>query len=86
MQYRYKKAMTMTNLVENKWLVRYPWLVEITYDKGVEFLGHGFKNSFIENEYGIKTKPYPPGNPQANKIIEIMYQVLGKLVRIYNIQ
>ena len=31
-QYRDKKAMTIVNLVEATWLVRYPWPVEITYD------------------------------------------------------
>ena len=40
----------------------------------------------IENEYSIKTKPAPPGNPQANTILERIHQVLGNLVRTYNIQ
>ena len=40
----------------------------------------------IENEYGIKTKPVSPGNPQANIIVEIINQVLGNLVRTYNLQ
>ena len=39
-QYSDKKAMTIANLVETKWLVRYPWPEEITYDQGGEFLGH----------------------------------------------
>ena len=47
--YRDKKAMTIANLVEPTWLVRYPWPVEITYDRGGEFLSHEFKNSLIEN-------------------------------------
>ena len=41
-QYSDKKAMTIANLVETKWLVRYPWPEEITYDQGGEFLGHKF--------------------------------------------
>ena len=48
-QYRDKKVMTIVNLVETTWLVRYPWPVEITYDQGVEFLGHEFKNSLIKH-------------------------------------
>ena len=60
--------------------------VEIMYDQGVEFLGHEFKNSLIENEYGIKTKSDSPGNPQSRAIIEILHQVLGDLVRTYNLQ
>ena len=67
--YSDKKATTIANLLESMWLFRYPWPVESTYDQGGEFLGHEFKNSLIENEYGIKTKPDHPGNPQANAII-----------------
>ena len=48
-QYRDKKVMTIVNLVETTWLVRYQWPVEITYDQGVEFLGHEFKNILIKN-------------------------------------
>ena len=43
MQYRDKKSMTIANLVETMWMVQYPWPVEITYDRGGEFLGHKFK-------------------------------------------
>ena len=56
-QYSDKKEMPTVDLVETTWLVWYPWPVEITYDKGGEFFGHKFKNSLIEEEYGIKTKP-----------------------------
>ena len=80
-QYRDKKAMTIANFVETTWLVRYPWLVDITYNRGGELHGHKFKNILIENKYGIKTKPTSPGNPQANAIVEIIHQVLGNLVR-----
>ena len=78
--------MTIAKLVETMWLVQYPWSVEITYDQGVEFLGHEFKSSLIENNYGIKTNLDSPGNPQANKTIERIHQVLGNLVRTYNLQ
>ena len=40
----------------------------------------------IEQKCGIKTKPASSGNPQANTIIEIIYQVLGNLVCTYNLQ
>ena len=46
-QYRDKKSMTIANLVETTWLVRYPWPVEITYYQGGKFLGQKFKNSLI---------------------------------------
>ena len=78
--------MTIVNLVETTWMVRYPWPVEITYDQGEEFIGHEFKDILIEHEYGIKNNLDSPRNPQANEIIEIVHQVLGNLVRTYNLQ
>ena len=85
-QYSDSKSMTITNLVETTWLVRYPWPVEITYDQGGELLTHKFRNIFIENEYGIKTKPASLGNPQENATIERLHQLLGNLVSTYNLQ
>ena len=78
--------MTIANLVETVWLIRYPWPVEITYGRGGEFFNHGFKNSLIEYKYGIKTNPTSPGNTQENKIKKIIHQVLGNLVSTYNLQ
>ena len=40
----------------------------------------------IENEYGIKTKPASSGNQKANATIERLHQILGNLVRTYNLQ
>ena len=42
MQYRNKKAMTISKLVESTWMVQYPWPVEITYYRGGESLRHEF--------------------------------------------
>ena len=50
--------------------VRYPWPLEIIYDRGGEFLGHEFKDSSIEDKYGTKNKPDSPGNIQVNATIE----------------
>ena len=66
-------------------MVRYPWPLEITYYQGGDFRGHEFKNNSIEQEYGIKTKPYYFGNPHKNVNIEILHQVLGNVVRTYNL-
>ena len=71
--------MTIENLVENMWLVRYPWPVEITYDQGEDLLGHKFKSGLIEQENRISKKPASQGNPQANATIERINQVLGIL-------
>ena len=68
-KYNDKKAMTIANLVETTWMVRYPWPVEIIYGRGGQLLGHEFKNSLIEQEYVIKTKPDSSSNTQANTTI-----------------
>ena len=39
-----------------------------------------------EQEYVIKIKPDSLGNPQANETIYRIHQVLGNLVRTYNLQ
>ena len=66
--------------------VRYPWPLEIIYDRGGEFLGHKFKYSLIEDKYGTKNKPASPGNPQVNKTMERIYHLLGNVVRTYILQ
>ena len=47
-QYNYKIVISIANLVENKWLSRYPIPMEITYDQGSEFIGHEFRKFLIE--------------------------------------
>ena len=47
-QYDNKRAISIANLVETKWLTRYPRPVEITYDQGSEFIDHEFRKSLIE--------------------------------------
>jgi hypothetical protein len=34
-----KEAITITNLVEQTWLTRYPWPNQIVFDRGKEFMG-----------------------------------------------
>ena len=43
-QYNDKIAISIANLVETTWLSIYPRPIEITYDQGSEFIGHGFRN------------------------------------------
>ena len=40
----------------------------------------------IEDKYGTKNKPASPGNPQVNETMERIHQILGNLVRTYNLQ
>ena len=66
-----KKVVTISNLIYNICLVRYPWPIEIMYDHGSELLGRKFDNTFIQHRYGITSKPELLGNPQANYILKI---------------
>ena len=85
-QYDDKRAINTANLVETTWLSRYPRLTEITYDQGEEFIGHEFQKSLIETEYRIIAKPSTSGNSMSNMILKWIHQVLGNLVRTFNIQ
>ena len=85
-QYDDREAITIANLVETTWLSRYPIPIEIMYDQGKEFIGHEFRKSLIEIEYGITAKPSTLGNPVSNVIMERIHQVLGNLERTFNIQ
>ena len=77
--------MAIANLVETMWLVQYPWPVEITYDRGGEFLGNEFKNILIEQEYGIKTNPASFSNMQAKTTIERIHKVFENLIHNFNL-
>ena len=68
------------------WLSRYPRPKEITYDQGSEFIGPKFRKYLIRTEYGITAKPRTSGNTIYNAILEQIHQVLGNLVRNFNIK
>ena len=48
MQYDNKRAISIVNLVETTWVIRYPRPMEIMYDQGSEYIGHKFNKSLIE--------------------------------------
>ena len=58
----------------------------IMYDQGSEFFVHEFRKSLIKIKYWITAKPCTLGNPTSNVILEQIHQVLGNLVRTYNIK
>ena len=80
-----KRAITIADLVGTTWLPRCPRPINIAYDQGKECIGHKFRKSVIETEYGITSKPSTSGNPISNAILELIHQVLGNLVRNFNI-
>ena len=60
--------------------------MEIMYDQGLEFIGHEFRKFLIEIEYRETAKPSTSGNPTSNATLEWICQVLGNLVRTFNIK
>ena len=74
------------NLFETTWLYSYPIPIVITYYQVSELFGHEFRKYIIETEYGITAKPSTLGNPIPNAILEWIHQVIGNLVRDFNIQ
>ena len=55
------------------------------YEQRSEFIGHDFRRSLNETEYGILAKPSTSGNPISNTRLEKIHQILGNLVWAYNI-
>ena len=55
-QYDDKKSITVANIAEQKWFCGYPWLTQITFDRGSEFIGQDFQ-TMIKEYYGSKDKP-----------------------------
>ena len=85
-EYGDKRAGTIANIVEQNWYARYPWPTEITYDRGYEFIGHEFPNNFVKNEYGTKVRGATVRNPQAKAILERIHQIIGNLVRTFDLE
>ena len=81
-----REAITIANIVENTWLTRYPRPDLCTIDRGSEFIGHQFKNQLMKKEYGIKVKKATTANPQANSILERVHQVIGNMIRTFQLE
>ena len=75
----------MANITEQEWLSWYPWPTQITFDRGNKFIVHEFKNTITHN-YGIKCKPLTVRNPQANAIVERIHQVIGNIIRTFDLE
>ena len=80
-----KTAEEVSNNLEMTWLSRYPWPQIIQMDRGTEFTADFFKE-MVKKDYGIRCKFITTRNPAANSIIERVHQVLGNLVRTFELQ
>ena len=59
--------------------------MQIKYDQEKAFIGHEFRKSLIEMEYGITDKPSTSVNSMSNAILEWIRQVIRNLVPNFNI-
>ena len=85
-EYNDKRAITIANIAEQEWFFcRYPWPTQVTFDRGSEFMGEDFKTMLME-DCGIKKKPITVRNPQANAIVERIHQVLGNMIRSFELE
>ena len=57
----------------------------MTFDRGSEFIGQDFQE-MIKETYGIKAKPITVRNPQANAIVERVHQVIGNIIRTFELE
>ena len=79
-----KKAISIANIAEQEWFSRYPWPTQVSYDRGREFTGHEFQTML--KDYGVTRKPITTRNPQANAVIERVHQVIGNIIRTFELQ
>lgn len=76
-------AEACSNAFDDVWLSRYPRPEKLGYDNGSEF-----KETFEEmrKNYGMKKKLSSSYNPQSNGIIERVHQVLGDMLRTFELE
>jgi hypothetical protein len=84
-QYDDKQSITVANIIEQEWFSRYPWPTQVTFDRGSEFIGQDFQK-MIKEDYGVKAKPITVRNPQANAIVERVHQVIGNIIRTFELE
>ncbi len=53
-----KSSIDIANLVEQTWLIRYPWPTQINFDRGSEFMAEFART--IKDDYGVKQRQLPP--------------------------
>jgi hypothetical protein len=67
----------------NNWICCYPRPIQVTFDNGSE-LKSVFKEMF--DNLGIKCRPTYSYNPQGISIIERIHQVMGSMLRAFEIE
>ncbi|CAJ1938684.1 unnamed protein product, partial [Cylindrotheca closterium] len=76
-----KRADTVSNKLEQTWLVRYPWPQHVILDRGSEFMAE--VHEMLKNDYGCTVNQTTTRNPQANAIVERVHQIIGNMIRTF---
>lgn len=79
-----KDAETVALTFDREWLCRYPRPERVISDRGSEFIAAEF--SELLTSYGIKRKLITAKNPQANSIVERVHQVIGNMLRSFDLE
>ena len=74
-----KESMEVANVLEQKWLTRYPWPTEVICDRGREFMGA--VKDMLKDDYGVSKKMITTRNPQANSMVERAHQTVHNMIR-----
>jgi hypothetical protein len=69
--------------IDRAWFARYPRPFRCIHDNGNEFTGLHFQE--LLQSYGIQDTPTTVKNPQANSILERSHQVIGNMLRTYDL-
>ena len=78
-------TITVANIVEHQWILRYPWPTQITYNRGNIFARHKFWH-MVQHDYGIKPNPISVRNLQANTIVEHICQVIANIAQTFKLK
>ena len=74
-----KQADTISNILEQTWMCRYPWPQKVICDRGSEFMAE--VKQMLQEDYGCNVNQITTRNPQANAILERIHQTIGNMVR-----
>lgn len=70
--------------LDSVWFCRYPRPRRCIYDNGNEFVGTEFQE--LLQSFDVKAVPTTVKNPQTNAVLERVHQVLGNMLRMFELQ
>ena len=78
-----KSTDTVANVLEQAWLMRYPWPTRMIFDRGSEFKAELCQ--MIKKRLWHKGEAYYDTKPQANAIVERVHQTIGNMIRTFEL-